>query len=479
MIPIADWLQALGTAGLDLFWRPLLVWTLVCLPLYAGLRCWRSAPPLVKYHAHLALLLALPLSLMLAPFLSFPAPQAVAFIGEVLPLPALEAGSVAAPAVGQAAPDGVAWEWAHGLGVVTLLALGGAVFLLIRMVYLAHELRAYRHGLSPVDEAHVYDVLHPLANEMGVRIKVTLLVAPEETTPMTFGWLHPVIVLPAALLHDASALRLTLIHELIHVRRRDYAISWVVRLIGSLFVIHPGVWLLRRHIDQYREISCDAEALADRQISTRQYARLLLRFSPLTDFAGPTALRMVELDSTLKQRINAMNTAVRFSPSPRLRRLSLPLAALLLLALTLFAACANKTTTTSETVIVNADATDEALHEKEALLEAELAAVAEQRLLEEKMAVLEAERKYSARELRALELQMAYLREEIKKTSKIMDDLPRGIEDLQGQVTGSEYGLARQRLHLLNAMYSQRLERFETMKMEQFTQAALHEMGSE
>ena len=73
MTLLADWLQSLGAAGLDGFWRPVLVWTLVCLPLYLGLRLWRSAPPLMQYHAYLALLLALPLSLALAPFVAWPA----------------------------------------------------------------------------------------------------------------------------------------------------------------------------------------------------------------------------------------------------------------------------------------------------------------------------------------------------------------------------------------------------------------------
>ena len=36
MTLLADWLQTLGVAGLDWFWRPVLAWTLVCLPLYAG-----------------------------------------------------------------------------------------------------------------------------------------------------------------------------------------------------------------------------------------------------------------------------------------------------------------------------------------------------------------------------------------------------------------------------------------------------------
>ncbi|MCH8962444.1 MAG: M56 family metallopeptidase, partial [Bacteroidetes bacterium] len=364
MTLIADWLHMLGGAGLDVFWRPLLAWTLVFLPLYGALRLWRGAPALVQYHAHLALLLALPLSLALAPLVSWPAPEAAVFVDDVFPLPSLERDAVAAPEGGPvvAPAQGLVWGLAHWIGVLTLFAAGCAAFLLIRMLYLAYALRGFRRRLVPVEDPRTHRLLRALTEEMGVRDDVALLATPDDTTPMTFGWRRPVIVLPAALLDDEPALRLTLLHELIHIRRRDYAVSWVVRLVSGLFAIHPGVWLLHRRIDQYREISCDAETLGQTTEGAGAYARLLVRFSPLYDLAGPAALRMAKLDSTLKKRITAMHHTLRFTSSLRLRRWSLPLAALLLLIPALLAACATENTTT-ETVIVTA-APEDAEHQK-------------------------------------------------------------------------------------------------------------------
>jgi len=513
MNPMADWLHLLGASSFDVFWRPLLVWTLVCLPLYAALRLWRGAPSLVQYHAHLALLLALPLSLALAPFASWliPTPEAVTFAGDLLdlPLPAVE------PIPVEVSPDAVApsaealgfgWGVTHWIGVLTVLAAGCAVLLLIRLAYLTYGLRRFRRRLSPVDAASVRSLCDGLAREMGVRVPVALYSTQDETTPMTFGWQRPVIVLPEALLGDAPALRLTLLHELVHVRRRDYVVGWVVRIVHGLFAVHPGVWVLRRRIDQYREISCDAETLAGGQVKAGQYARLLVRFSPLTDVAGPAALRMVEFDSTLKKRITAMHNLTQAASSLRLRRWSLPLAGLLLLIPALFIACATENTT-SETVIVAAesadaveevelaDATEEAEHrfgvmvrqrsqeEELAQRRHELALRQQEMALHEmelrlkesverqKMQELDRvhEQRFAAQELKRFAVQMEYLKEEIKKGKRALDD-PAQRKEL---VERGEFDLTTQRLQLLNALYMQRLEQYETMKMQQFTEEAL------
>ena len=398
------------------------------------------------------------------------------------------------------------------MGLLTALAALAAVFLLIRMMVLAYGLRGFRRGLVPVEDARVHRLMGTLAMQMGVRDTVTLYHSPDETTPMTFGWLRPVIVLPLTLLGDEPALRLTLRHELIHVRRRDYAVSWVVRLVSALMAVHPGVWLLRRRIDQYREISCDAETLAETPGASRRYARLLLRFSPLTDLAGPAALRMANLDSTLKKRINAMHNTIRFTSSGRLLRWSLPLAAALLLIPALLAACATENTT-SETVIVTTEEAENGFvteFEELRVIEETLARQEREMTFQEQAALAEAERAYkeaterlnevhesgpdrersegkhaylralaqfqeaqlhkdrllqvqlTSREFKRLGLEMEYLQREIKKISKALEDMG-----------GAEYDMTMQRAQLLNGMYMQRLEKYETLKMEQFTREAL------
>ena len=271
--------------------------------------------------------------------------------------------------------------------------------------------------------------------------------------------------------------------------------------------IHPGVWLLRRRIDQYREISCDAETLAGAPGLARRYACLLLRFSPLTDLAGPAALRMVELDSTLKKRINAMHNAVRFPASLRLRRWSLLLAAAFLLIPALLAACT--TENKSETVIVTAENDDgeleftredqlrqaeyryqEAIEKfnqtqesdvvQEELAEQEKALMRQKMAYEQYLLVQEQERahqeKYEGQKLQRLELQMAYLQLKIKEISETLDKLrleAHGNIAMGSLAQRSEYELIERRRQLLNNMYMQRMEDFETLKMEKFTEEAL------
>ena len=486
MTLIADWLQALGGASVDVFWRPLLAWTLVFLPLYGALRLWRGAPALVQYHAHLALLLALPLSLALAPLVSWPAPEAAMFVDDVLPLPSLDIEAAAAPVVAPAAPQGFVWGLAHSVGLLTLFAAGCAAFLLIRMGYLAAALRRFRRSLVPVDDPRAQDLLRAIAREVGARDDVALLATSDDTTPMTFGWRRPVIVLPLALLGDEPALRMTLLHELIHVRRRDYVVSWAVRLVSGLFAIHPGVWLLRRRIDQYREISCDAETLGGTTEGAGAYARLLVRFSPLADLAGPTALRMAKLDSTLKKRINAMHHSLRFTSSLRLRRWSLPLAALLLLIPALLAACATENTS-SETVIVTSepgDATQQVIEQEERArqLAEELARHEELEQQQNQWAYRQTVERFAElnrSKYKRLELQMAYLQRKIKEVSENLETLRQEANGNFGLVLRTEYEMTQERLQLLNAMYMQRMEEYETMKMDEFTEAALRQGNDE
>ncbi len=347
----------------------------------------------------------------------------------------------------------------------------------------------------PVEDPRTHRLLRALTEEMGVRDDVALLATPDDTTPMTFGWRRPVSVLTAVLLDDEQALRLTLLHELIHIRRRDYAVSWVVRLVSGLFAIHPGVWLLHRRIDQYREISCDAETLGQTTEGAGAYARLLVRFSPLYDLAGPAALRMAKLDSTLKKRINAMHHTLRFTSSLRLRRWSLPLAALLLLIPALLAACATENTT-SETVIVTVGSED-AEHQKfvhgeqlemtqqftdELIRREKLERQENRRAFDEaveQMRIHETFEQMNQSKLERLELQMAYLKDQIKKAAGAAERLEQADREGKSEVTRYEYMMVRRRIELLNAMHMERLEKFETMKMEQFTEAALRERSSE
>jgi tetratricopeptide (TPR) repeat protein len=77
--------------------------------------------------------------------------------------------------------------------------------------------------------------------------------------PGVLGVFSPVVVLPLALEETLSLAELEsiLIHEFIHLRRRDNFWSALQTLFLSLFWFNPVVWLLNRSINLETEKSCD------------------------------------------------------------------------------------------------------------------------------------------------------------------------------------------------------------------------------
>ncbi|MBI1899650.1 MAG: M56 family metallopeptidase, partial [Planctomycetia bacterium] len=83
-------------------------------------------------------------------------------------------------------------------------------------------------------------------------------------TPFVVGLRRPTIVFPDWALGALSAEELdaVLVHELVHVRRRDYLWKPIERLIGVLFCLDPGRWWISRQLDSEREFACDDLAAA-------------------------------------------------------------------------------------------------------------------------------------------------------------------------------------------------------------------------
>ena len=340
---LSEW----GRLSLSAFWMPLLVWTIAALPFYVGLGLWSRAHPLVRYHGYLALLLALPLGFVLAPLV---APVAVSPITPPTspPEPVLMPPTdltfddgliVAAPSASEKTSAVVArpspfdcYAW---LGLASLFALVLAAYRLLRLGVQARALRRLQRQLRPLDRPEAHRLLHGLAVQLHLRRPVRLLAGPPEISPMTFGWRCPVVVLPETLLGSEADLRAALVHELIHIRRGDYAVGWAVRLVAAVFSVHPGVLLLQRQIETYRERSCDADVLSRTDLAPDVYAGLLLR---LNDARTSTpAVSMFLPHHTLKHRIQAMQHLP--STASVSRRLSFALATLLLLVPAVLTAC--------------------------------------------------------------------------------------------------------------------------------------------
>ncbi len=92
---------------------------------------------------------------------------------------------------------------------------------------------------------------------------VTIQLSQEILSPAVMGILKPVILFPASMLNHlpTEQMKAILAHELAHIRRNDYLVNLVQRVIESLFYFNPCVWLINRQIRSEREACCDAVAI--------------------------------------------------------------------------------------------------------------------------------------------------------------------------------------------------------------------------
>lgn len=94
--------------------------------------------------------------------------------------------------------------------------------------------------------------------------------------PMTVGFLHPQLILPAQWEQWPKAqLDAVLTHESEHVRRRHPLIQWFALLNRALFWFHPLAWWLERHLSTLAEEACDGVVLA-RGHDPRAYSEYLI-----------------------------------------------------------------------------------------------------------------------------------------------------------------------------------------------------------
>jgi len=99
-------------------------------------------------------------------------------------------------------------------------------------------------------------------------------------SPLTFGWWRGVVLLPSTSLQNPSALKVALLHELIHLRRHDWLVLLLARVAVALWWFHPLVYLLVRPLRADLEAACDDRVLRS-GVAAPDYAGYLVSFARL------------------------------------------------------------------------------------------------------------------------------------------------------------------------------------------------------
>jgi len=169
------------------------------------------------------------------------------------------------------------------------------------------------------------------AHQFGIKRKVKLWLSNNINTPVTFGFLRPVIILPVSLVNRISLeqAETLILHELTHIRSNDFLLNWFLVAIETIFFFNPFVSRLCKNIRFEREKYCDVSVMAFRY-SPLLYAQTLLQAAQMKPMAAGFQLAAIQHKKQLLQRIEFFTGELNFNRTKK-RNLALPLLALFLL----------------------------------------------------------------------------------------------------------------------------------------------------
>jgi|GEM_PF-6169122 beta-lactamase regulating signal transducer with metallopeptidase domain len=161
--------------------------------------------------------------------------------------------------------------WLIGFTLLTIRLAGGLWFL-----------NRLRSKSSPISFDGLS--LEALSVRLGIGKKVEALLSSEIKLPITFGWIKPVILLPAGYINQLTTVEVEaiLLHELSHIRRYDWVFNLLQAVVEAVFYFHPMLWWISSTVRMERERCCDELAVARIDGGRMQYVRSLLKVQQLS-----------------------------------------------------------------------------------------------------------------------------------------------------------------------------------------------------
>jgi beta-lactamase regulating signal transducer with metallopeptidase domain len=214
--------------------------------------------------------------------------------------------------------------------VVDFLNRNAAIIVMIWMLLLVFRSIKLLTGLRSLNRMKSEQVspagsswdkrVHELALSISVSKPVRLLQSGLVKVPMVAGYFKPVILLPVGLITSLpqKEVEAILLHELSHIRRKDYLVNIVQNLVEAIFFFNPFIGWVSNLIREERENCCDDVAVSRLQDKTVFIKALVAcrEFHPgasayALSFAGRKNHLLNRVKRIVNQPRNSFNTADR------------------------------------------------------------------------------------------------------------------------------------------------------------------------
>jgi beta-lactamase regulating signal transducer with metallopeptidase domain len=112
-------------------------------------------------------------------------------------------------------------------------------------------------------EIHYRLFVKKIASRLGIKKAVGVYFSSLVKSPLTIGYLKPIILLPIASITNLTLQQVeaVLLHELSHIRRYDYLVNILISIIQTILYFNPFTRLFIQIVQEERENCCDQMVL--------------------------------------------------------------------------------------------------------------------------------------------------------------------------------------------------------------------------
>ena len=142
--------------------------------------------------------------------------------------------------------DLIAYIW--GAGVL--------IFLLVVMIsYFRFLCRKNKNAVRISDNK----IFSEVKKELKIKRRIRLKASSDIGSPMLVGILFPTVYIPCLDIPD-NDMRMVLLHELTHYKRKDLLVKWFAILVNAVHWFNPLCYLACAALSEACEVSCDMSA---------------------------------------------------------------------------------------------------------------------------------------------------------------------------------------------------------------------------
>jgi beta-lactamase regulating signal transducer with metallopeptidase domain len=204
----------------------------------------------------------------------------------------------------------------HDAGLFNLLPIIGVLycsvffFMIIKTGYQIYAVQKMKQN-ADFSQSHYYNQFIDHSKSIAIGL------SKDVSSPITFGWWTPVILLPFSICNNLTLqeVETILMHELAHILRHDYILHIILTIVQTILFFNPIIYLFKKETNLQREIACD-QFVVNRNIHKLDYMNALYKLALVSHSESiPTTMGALgtqnELLIRMKQLSNAANVSLK------------------------------------------------------------------------------------------------------------------------------------------------------------------------